>query len=181
MFNRKIPLGIQKKEYPTGQNFKKIIALLLCYKRKLLQHIRNKQGFKGPDSINCSNMLFNIGKLKWVEKQVIKSVQQRHSKEEIMTLYNGNSLKSSSKILKLDLFLGQDCILKVKRRIGKCDIDEIQHPTLLLKSCKTTELIIQQCHDKVEHAGNQTNKIFWFLDHKLQFISAINDWEMYQM
>ena len=88
-------------------------------------------------------MLFNIGKLKWVEKQVIKSVQQRHSKEEIMTLYNGNSLKSPSKILKLDLFLGQDCILKVKRRIGKCDIDEIQHPTLLLKSCKTTELIIQ--------------------------------------
>ena len=47
-------------------------------------------------------------------------------------------------IIKLDPFLDQDNILKVGGRMGKCDIsDDIQHPTLLPNSCKTTELIIR--------------------------------------
>ena len=123
--------------------FKKIIAVLLCYKIKLLQHIRSKQGLKGVDSINCNNRVFNLQEIKRAEREVIKSVQQRHFKEEIMTLHNGNYLKSSSKILKLDPFMDQNGILKVGGRLGKCDIsDKIQHPTLFPKSCTTTELII---------------------------------------
>ena len=134
--------------------FKRIIALLLCYKRKLLQHIRSKKGWKGANTINCNDRLFNLEELKIAEKEVIKSVQQRHFKEEIMALHNGNSLKSSSKIVKLDPFLDQDGILKVGGRIGKCDIsDEFQHPILLPKSCKTADLIMQWCHNKVAHAG----------------------------
>ena len=124
--------------------FKRIIALLLCYKIKLPQHIRSKKGWKGANTINCNDRLFNLEDLKRAEKEVIKSVQQRHFKEEIMALHNGNSLKSSSKIVKLDPFLDQDGILKVGGRIGKCDISyEIQHPTLLPKSCKTTGLIMR--------------------------------------
>ena len=123
--------------------FKRIIALLLCYKRKLLQHIRSKKGWKGANTINCNDRLFNLEEIKRAEKGVIKSVQQRHFKEEIMALHNGNSLKSSSKIVKLDPFLDQDGILKVGGRTEKCDIsDKVQHPILLLKSCKTADLII---------------------------------------
>ena len=97
--------------------FKRIIALLLCYKRKLLQHIRSKKGWKGANNINCNDRLFNLEELKIAEKEVIKSVQQRHFKEEIMALHNGNSLKSSSKIIKLDPFLDQDGILKVAEKL----------------------------------------------------------------
>ena len=150
--------------------FKRIIALLLCYKRKLLQHIRSKKGWKGANTINCNDRLFNLEELKRAEKEVIKSVQQRHFKEEIMALHNGNSLKSSSKIVKLDPFLDQDGILKVGGRIGKCDIlDEVWHPILLPKSCKTADLIIQWCHNKVAHAGRSVtiNQIrssgFWII------------------
>ena len=134
--------------------FKRIIALLLCYKRKLLQHITSKEGGKGANTINCNDRLFNLEELKRAEKEVIKSVQQRHFKEEIMAFHNGNSLKSSSKIIKLDPLLDQDGILKVGRRIGICDIsDEVQHPILLPKSCKTADVIIGWCHNKVAHAG----------------------------
>ena len=147
-------IGYLEERISNWSKFKRIIALLLCYKRKLLQHIGSKQGWKGADSINCNNRLFNLEELKGAEKEVIKSVQQRHFKEEIMALHNRNSLTSSSKIVHLDPFLDQDGILKVGGRIGKCDVsDEIQHPTLLPKSCKTTELIIRRCHDKVAHAG----------------------------
>ena len=63
-----------------------------------------------------------------------------------MALHNGNFLKSSSKIVKLDPFLDQDGILKAGGRIEKCEIsDKIQHPTLLPKSCKTSELKIRWC------------------------------------
>ena len=132
--------------------FKRIVALLLCYKRKLLQHIRSKKGWKDANVINCNDRLFNLEELKKAEKEVIKSVHQTHLKEEILALHNGNSLKSSSKIIKLDPFLDQDGILKVGGRIGKCDLSyEVQHLILLPKSCKTADLIKRWCHDKVAH------------------------------
>ena len=143
-----------EEKISSWSKFKRIISLLLCYKRKLLQHSRIEKGWTGTNSINCNDRLFNLEELKRAEKEVIKSVQQRHFKEEIIALHNGNSMKSSSKIVKLDPFLDQDGILKVGRRIGKCNIsDEVQLPTLLLKSCKTADLIMQWCHNKVAHAG----------------------------
>ena len=98
-------IGYLEERISNWSKFKRIIALLLCYKRQLLQHIRSKQGWKGSDSINCNDRLFNLEELKGAEKEAIKSVQQRHFKEKIMALHNGNSLKSSSKIVKLDPFL----------------------------------------------------------------------------
>ena len=163
-------IGYLEERIPIWSKFKRIITLLLCYKRKLLQHIRSKKGWKGANTINCNDRLFNLEDLKRAEKEVIKSVQQRHFKEEIMALHNGNSLKSSSKIVKLDPFLDQDGILKVGGRIGKCDIsDEVQHPILLPKSCKTVDLIMRWCHNKVAHAcrGITINQIkssgFWII------------------
>ena len=156
-------IGYLEERIPIWSKFKRIITLLLCYKRKLLQHIRSKKGWKGANTINCNDRLFNLEELKIAEKEVIKSVQQRHFKEEIMALHNGNSLKSSSKIGKLDLFLDQDGMLKVGGRIGKCGIsDEIQHPTLSPKPCKTADLIMRWCHNKVAYAGRGIT-INWFL------------------
>ena len=142
-------IGYLEERISNWSKFKRIIVLLLCCKRKQLQHIRSKQGLKSVDSINCNNRLFNLEKLKKVEKEVIKSVQQRLFKEEVISLHNENSLKSSSNMLNLDPFLNQDDILKVGGSTGKCDrSDEIQQ-----KFFKTTELIIRWCHDKVAHAG----------------------------
>ena len=148
----------------------------MCYKSKFLLHIKNNQGLEGVDSINCNNRLFNLEDLKKAKKKVIKSVQQRHFKEDIVALHNRNSLKSSSKISKLDPFLDPDGILKVGGRIGKCDIpDEIQHPY-----CWSPEKLLNWSFDSVMSRlqilvryHNQPNKIFWFLD-KMQFIGAIS-------
>ena len=96
------------------------------YKIKSLQHIkRRNQDFKGVDSINSHNRLFNLEDLKRANKELIKSLQQRQFKEEITTLHNRKSLKSLSRILKLDPFLDQDGILKLWGRIGKYDISDL--------------------------------------------------------
>ena len=94
-------IGYLEERISNWSKFKRIIALLFCYKRKLLQRIRSKKGWKGANAINCNDRLFNLEELKMAEREVIKSVQQRHFKEEIM----------ASKIIKLDLFLDEDGIL----------------------------------------------------------------------
>ena len=68
-------IGYLEERISNWSKFKRIIVLLLCCKRKQLQHIRSKQGLKSVDSINCNNRLFNLEELKKVEKEVIKSVQ----------------------------------------------------------------------------------------------------------
>ena len=72
---------------------------------KLLQRIRSNQGLEVVDILNCNSSLFNLEELKIAEKEVIRSVQQRHFREEIVLVQNKNCLKSSSKILRLDQFL----------------------------------------------------------------------------
>ena len=76
-------IGYLEEKYPTGQNSKESLYCY-CAIKKWLQHIGRKQGLKGADSINCNNKLFNLEELKRTEKQVIKSVRQKHFKEEIM-------------------------------------------------------------------------------------------------
>ena len=87
------------------------------------------------DSVNCNNRLINLEELKMSEKEVIRSVQQRYLKEETLTLQNGNSLRSSSKIVKLYPFLDQDGMLIKgwREELENLTYHEIQHPTLLLK------------------------------------------------
>ena len=76
-------IGYLEEKYPTGQNSKESLHCY-CAIKKWFQHIGSKQGLKGADSINCNNRLFNLEELKTTEKQVIKSVRQKHFKEEIM-------------------------------------------------------------------------------------------------
>ena len=123
------------------------------------------------DSVNCNNRLINLEELKMSEKEVIRSVQHRYLKEETLTLQNGNSLRSSSKIIKLYPFSDQDGMLIKgwREELENLTYHEIQHPTLLLKPCKTAELIIRCFHDKVAHVcpGITINQIkasgFWVI------------------
>ena len=53
-------IGYLEERIPIWSKFKRIITLLLRYKRKLLQHIRSKKGWKAADTINCNDRLFNL-------------------------------------------------------------------------------------------------------------------------
>ena len=60
----------------------------------------------------------------------------------------------NNRIFKLDPFVDAQVVLRVAGRIRKSLVQqEIQHPILLPKDCRITNLIVIWCHDQVVHAG----------------------------
>ena len=60
----------------------------------------------------------------------------------------------NNRIFKLDPFVDVQVVLTVAGRIRKFLVQqEIQHPILLPKDCRITNLIVIWCHDQVVHAG----------------------------
>ena len=63
-------------------------------------------------------------------------------------------MKSCSSIVKLDLLIDDEGILKVGGRIQRSVLaNEIQNTVLLPKSCRISELVVHWCHGQVVHAG----------------------------
>ena len=88
------------------------------------------------------------------EKEIIRSVQRRHFGEELISQGEVKCLKSCSIIVKLDPFIDDEGILRVRGRIKRSAVaNEMQHPVLLPKSCKIAELVVRWCHEQVAHAG----------------------------
>ena len=88
------------------------------------------------------------------EREIIKSVQEGYFKDEIQALKKKQRLKASSCIIRLDLFMDSEGLLRVGGRICKSVLEKnIQHPILMPRYCRTTQLIIEWCHNQVAHAG----------------------------
>ena len=68
-------IGYLEERIFNWSKFKRIIALLLNYKRKLFQRVRSKVVWMGADTINCNNRLFNLEELKRVENNQICSAE----------------------------------------------------------------------------------------------------------
>ena len=160
--------GLEKR-ISSWPRLKKVIGLVLCFKKKLLDWIRESMSAKGLDHIkyHCSAPL-DLEGTKMLEKEIIRSFQRRYCKEELISLGKQKCLNSCSNIVKLDPFIDDKGILRVGEKIYRSVLaNEIQHPVLLPKSCRIAELIVRWCHEQVAHAGqgmtmNQTISFsFW--------------------
>ena len=139
----------------SWHRLKRIIALVLCFKKRLLNCIMKDRSSKEKYYINyhCGTLL-NIEAIKLAEMEIIKSLQRRNFGEEIVSLEMKRLLKSSSGILKLDPFMDNEGVFRVGGRIERSALAiEIQHPVLLPKCCRIAELIVRWCHEKVAHGG----------------------------
>eukprot|EP00794_Sanderia_malayensis_P019357 gene19357-21277_t len=86
-----------------------------------------------------------------VELRVLKNVSR--DKDEILR-GERRILKKASSLFKLDPFLDENGIVRVGGRMKKsCFDEECKHPILLPKKGKVTELVIDLCHRKAQHAG----------------------------
>eukprot|EP00794_Sanderia_malayensis_P004021 gene4021-4570_t len=86
-----------------------------------------------------------------IELKVLKNVSR--DKDEILR-GERRILKKASSLFKLDPFLDENGIVRVGGRMKKsCFDEECKHPILLPKKGKVTELVIDLCHRKAQHAG----------------------------
>ena len=120
-------------------------------KKRLLQSAQIR---KGIDIDDKQTGLVSLEDIQSVEKEIIKSVQEGYFKDEIKALKKKQRLKASSCIIRLDPFMDSKGLLRVGGRICKTALEKnIQHPILIPRYCRATQLIIEWCHNQIAHAG----------------------------
>ncbi len=98
--------------------------------------------------------MISVRDLQAAEHSILKHVQLQHFAEEVVSLTSENAkLPKSSHILKLDDYVDRG-LLHVGGRLSKSDFhDSAKHPIILPKKSHVTNLIVQDAHIKLGHAG----------------------------
>lgn len=112
---------------------------------------------------------------------LVRLVQQDYFSQEISLLKRGKHLPKSSKILSLDPFIDEECLLRVGERLKNSQesYDKI-HPILLPSTHNFTRAIIKYEHVRNMHAGTQTilaavPKRYWPINGKNTVKKIIHD------
>ena len=133
---------------------KRVIALVLLYKRKLLELLKTNKEPSQEKCRSCREKLIGLREIQTAEMEIIKSVQSRYFGKEIALLNKQKKLEANNMLFKPDPYVDAQGALRVGGRILKSLIQqEIQHNILLPKNCRITNLIVSLCHDQVAHAG----------------------------
>ena len=102
------------QKVPSWSKMKSIIAVVLCYIKRLLQSVH-------IDDIQTG--LVSLEDIQSAEREIIKSVQKEYFKDEIEALKKKQQLKSSSCIVRLDPFMDSKGLLRVGSRICKSTLN----------------------------------------------------------
>ena len=157
---------------------KNVVALCLLLKCRLKER-KSKESSHTPkgklaEAPSTHRQRPNVDTLAQAEREIIRSVQHKHFEIEITTLRSLNvngefmdrgaakerdtSLKKTSCIYPLDLFLDAEGILRVEGRLRRANMPEdIKHPDILPRRSHVTELTIQDCHHATRHQGSGMN------------------------
>ena len=88
------------------------------------------------------------------EVAIIRLCQGRYFEKNINALCNGKSISKQSNIYKLNPFLDEKGILRVRRRIRKSTLEyKLKHPVLLPREGHIASVIKGYYHEKVAHAS----------------------------
>ena len=88
------------------------------------------------------------------KRTIIRMVQRSCFEKEIVTLSQKKMVMRSSPLVKLDVFLDENGLIRVGGRIRHATLsDEMKHPLLLPSDHEVSWLIIQHLHHKTHHQG----------------------------
>lgn len=125
--------------YQSISKIARILALVMkitTYKRKAKKHY------------------LSLSEISQAKQKIIKHIQQEEFVKEIKDLKQEGNLNTKSKLLKLNPYLDENDILRVGGRLKKAHIShDMQHPIILPHSGRLTELIIEDAHQTMLHAG----------------------------
>ena len=133
---------------------KKVVAIMIQYKEKLLKIVRQKRQCHNIEDHTSEESCQEIFMLQKAETEIIKMCQARHFWKEIKTVNTGNRVSRTSSIHQLDPLLNKDGVLRVDGRLVKSNLSlELKDPVLVPKYCNILELIIRYYHEKTAHFG----------------------------
>jgi hypothetical protein len=150
---------------------RKIIALCL----RLKVRVRRKE-VKKPNLSNSLNerplprLTVSLPELQEAEKEILRAIQRKHFGEDIQVLKclkvketdvsrnvarkRNGEIKRYSLLYRLDPFLDDDGLVRVGGRIKRANFPvTITHPVVIPRKSHITNLLIYDCHVKVNHMG----------------------------
>lgn len=134
-------------------------ALLLLAKRRKLNISDKEQQTQQLDKVMTSQKMspnrlnLTVDELKEAELEIMRHCQRRTYGEEINALQNGEPVKRTSHIYKLNPVF-QDGILRVGGRLSRTAMpEESKHPAIMDKNSRVSELILHAIHEEVGHSG----------------------------
>lgn len=157
------------KRHSSWYCLKKNVAWLLRFRCYIKYKYRQTKESVVAEQFRCGKL--SVAELRTAEIEIIKYVQGKEFKEEIVTLKSTSenigevknpgrkstkkSIKRSSTIYKLNPEL-KDGVLSVGGRLGNAPISEnAKHPSILPKNHHVTDLIIRHYHLLSSHAGKE--------------------------
>ena len=133
---------------------KKIVAIMIQYKQKLLKIIRQKRQCHNIKDHTLEESYQDVSTLQKAETKIIKMFQARHIWKEIKAVNAGNRVPRTSSIHQLDPFLDKDGVPRVGGRLVKSNLShELKHPVLVPKYCNISQLFTRYYHEKTAHSG----------------------------
>ena len=139
------------------KKLKKIVAIMIQYKQKLLKIIWQKRQHHNIEGRTSEKSYQDISMLQKAETEIIKMCQARHSWKGIKAVNAGNKVPRTSSIHQLDPFPDKDGVLRLGGRLAKSNLShELKHPVLVPKYCNISQMIIRYYHEKIGSTTKNT-------------------------
>ena len=166
-------LSERLKGFSSWFRAKRAVAVVLRYRKLLLQRVRSKRDQRTPllkDVVPGPRrqVIIEVDDLKEAEEMILRAVQVESFSEDLKRLksalqtaadgHGGEQLcvKKNSSLFRLDPFVDSDGLLRVGGRLRRAEAPfEVAHPVLLPNRSQVTDLVVRHIHDKVEHSGRE--------------------------
>ena len=142
-------LSILESRVPSWVKMKRVLALVMLFKSKLLSKIS-----EGKTCLNSErNGLIDVQMIEEAKKLIIRMVQRRSFRTEIEIINsNGKNqyIKRESPLYRLDPFIAEDGIIRVGGRLKRSTYNEnLLHPIVLPKDAIISKKILEWCSIRV--------------------------------
>ncbi|XP_064469845.1 uncharacterized protein LOC135384579 [Ornithodoros turicata] len=153
------------KRYSTYQRILRVTAWIM----RFTTNCQPKNRASGP----LSSL-----EIEQAEKYWVKQAQYQAYQEEIIALSQGEKLRESSKIVRLQPFIDDLGVLRLTGRLQYADdTEEVKHPILLPKEHPLTRHIAEGAHRRTLHGGVQATltdlRQRWWITQARQLVKSI--------
>ena len=107
-----------------------------------------------PNSQRIMSKVLSVTELDYAKTKLLQVSQENSFKNELRALRKGNAVSVDSRLSRLDVFLGQDGLIRVGGRLRKSSFSyELSHPIVISNTCNLASKIIDHFHKKIHHQG----------------------------
>ncbi|XP_043244832.1 uncharacterized protein LOC122393157 [Amphibalanus amphitrite] len=133
---------------------------VLGWVRRFIYNARRASGTRGrrtrQSTASCLRGELTSEELSEARRQLWALTQRDAYPEEVRALQSGRPVPKGSPLCRLNPFVGDDGLVRVRTRLQLADLSDDEVHPVLLPSCHVCELLVREQHLLMKHAGVPT-------------------------